>query len=165
MIWEIRNYDWFYGANPTSVSNVLLVQNRPWRKENYSSRDLLYESFWPTIIQNLATSNLLPAENRQPWFPRGKIRREGSACSPAGPCVRSLRVINPCHAQSLRVWYTWDCGTSEAWFLERNFAKIHVKKMSPCGTLIRPKLIENKFSRTWDNSRQVRIKKLCKVKV
>ena len=59
-------------------------------------------------------SNFAPAVNRQPWFPRGRTRREGSACPPSGPCVRSVRVTNPYHARSLLVWYNWDCGSSEA---------------------------------------------------
>ena len=56
----------------------------------------LYESYY-----------LLPAVNRQPWFPRGRTRRESSACPLAGPCVRFVRVSNLYHARSLLVWYKW----------------------------------------------------------
>ena len=60
--------------------------------------------------------NLLPAVNRQPWFPRGRTRRESSASPPTGLCARSLRVSNPYHAWIFLMWYNWGCGTNEAWF-------------------------------------------------
>ena len=49
MIWYTPRYDRFQGAKPRSVSSLILMQTRPWRKENYSSRHLLDGSFFNFI--------------------------------------------------------------------------------------------------------------------
>ena len=52
-------------------------------------------NYWGWFLLSHSHCNLLPAVNRQPWFPRGKTRTEGSACPPAGPCVRSRALAIP----------------------------------------------------------------------
>ena len=93
-----------FGAKPSMAQRQLFFEVPSLRKI-YCSQ-LRYYTF----------HYLLPAVNRQPWFPRGRTRREGSACPPTGLYVCSLRVNNPYHARRFLAWYNWGCGTNEARF-------------------------------------------------